>query len=259
MKNHGNLSEHVKPSFEVKTISSSAGTTSLNYDMKDYRQALVAVNVRGNYSTATVDLMESSASTVAGTSAAAGYGGVVVGGASTLIPAAGGVREMTVTITTASTAGDTLTFSEGSNSYTLTNANTTFTNVSTALYFGSTVGSTAATGLQLRMDSLKAALESTLVFGDSVICSTGTTASLTIAARECGSLGFQTTLAAYTAEVQQAVAVFDVNAEDMTTTANKRYLAAKISSISTAGQAGVTVIRTGGRYMPPTFAGKIAT
>jgi len=260
------VSDKVKVDAEILAITSAAGSTSLNYDMKDYRQALIAVNVQGNYSTATVDLMESSAATVAGSSAAASKAGMVVGGASTLVPVTGGVREMTLTITTASTGADTIQISAGSDAKTFTySASTANLNssawTSTALYFGSTVGTTAATGLQLAMDSLKTAVNSTVGFGTAIICSTGTTASLTLKARDgvVGSLGFHTTLAAYTAEINEAVAAFDIAAEQLDSTASKRYISAKVSTISTAGQAAVTVIRTGGRYMPGTFSGKLSS
>lgn len=267
MTNNAKISEKAKVDSEILAISSAAGSTSLNYDMQDYRQALIAVNVQGNFSTATIDLMESSASTVAGTSAAGSKAGIVVGGASTLVPVTGGVREMTLTITTATTDLDTLTISAGSVSKKFTNTTSTALHNSSAwsstnLYFGSTVGSTVATGLQLTADSLQTAIDSTLAFGAGVIVmSTGTTATLTLKAGDgvVGSLGFQTTVASFTAEINEAVGAFDLNADQMTSTANKRYLSAKVSSISTAGQAAVTVIRTGGRYMAPTFSGKLST
>ena len=96
MKNNAMITEKVKVDSEVLTISSAAGATSNNYDMQDYHRAAIVANVRGDYSTVTVDLMQSSAATVAGTSAAGGSAGVTLGGASTLITStSGGVRRLT--------------------------------------------------------------------------------------------------------------------------------------------------------------------
>ena len=51
--------------------------------------------------------------------------------------------------------------------------------------------------------------------------------------------------------VNQAVGCFDIRADQLTSTANKRFISAKVSTASTACRAAVTVIRSGGRYLPP--------
>lgn len=267
MKTNKQINEAAQVNMEILDVTSAAGSTSLNYDMQHFDKALIAVNVQGGYSTVTVDLMESSAATVAGTSAAGSKAGMVLGGASTAISTSGGVRSLTLTLTTASTVNDTIRFTENGVSKTFTNINTTASLnssawTSTSLYFGSTVGSTAATGLQLRVDSLITALNnSTYGYGTGLICSTGTTATVTITARDGfdGGIGYGTTLAAYTALVNEAVGAFHINADQMTSTLNKRYIGAKVSTASTSLQAAVTVIRAGGSYMPPVFAGKLST
>ena len=262
MKSNALITEKVKIDSEVLAISSAAGSTSLNYDMADYHRAAIAVNVQGNFTTATLDLMQSSAATVAGSSAAGGSAGIVIGGASTLIPVAGGVRQMTLTMGTASTTGQYFGLSLGTVVKKFTYSTSTgTTNVSTNSYFGSTVGSTVATGVQLSMDSLKAAINSTLAFGAAIVCSTLSTAGITLTAADAAagaSLGLSAT-GVMTGVVNQAVGGFNIAADELTSTLNKRYVGVKISSASTDCNCGVSIIRTGGRYNPPTFSGKLST
>lgn len=266
--NNAMISEKAKIDTEVLAVTTAAASTSLNYDMQGYNQALanVCIETTVGISTVTIDLMQSSAATVAGTSAAGSKAGMVLGGASTLISTAGGVREMTLTITTASTATDTIRLTGNGVAKTFTNINTTAglnatAWTSTALNFGSTVGSTADTGLKTRMESLKTAVESTLGFGTAVVCSTGSTATITIKAADgmAGSLGFATTVATVTALCNQMVGAFNIKDDELASTANKRYIGLKVSSASEITRAAVTVVRTGGDYMPPTFSGKLST
>ena len=262
MKSNAMITEKVKIDSEVLGITSAAGTTSLNYDMQNYNRAAIVVNVQGNYTTATLDLMETSAATVAGSSAAGGSAGIVIGGASTLVPVAGGVRQMTLTMGTASTTGQYFGLSLGTVTKKFTYSTSTgTTNVSTNSYFGSTVGSTVGTGVQLSMDSLKTAINSTLAFGSGIVCSTLTTAGITLTAADDAdgvSLGLSAT-AVMTAVVNQAVGAFNIAADELASTANKRYVGVKVSTAATSCDAAVTVLRTGGRYNPPTFSGKLST
>lgn len=268
MKTNGLISERVKVDSEL-LVGTTAASTSLNYDMRHYNQALISVAIETTVgiSTVSIDLMESSAATVAGTSAAGGKAGIVLGGVTTLIPTTGGVRQMTITMTSLATDLNALTISAGSviKKFTNTTSTALFNSsawASTNLYFGSTVGSTANTGLALSIDALKTAIESTLAFGtEKFVLSTGSTASLTIQAADAvvGNLGFNTTNTGYTALVNQAVGAFNIADDELTSTANKRYIGVKVSTKLEATRAAITVIRTGGSYKPPTFSGKLST
>lgn len=264
MKNNAMISEKFPPVIEVLQITSAAGATSLNRDMRGAGQAIIAACIQGNFSTVAIDLMESSAASVAGSSAAGGKAGMVLGGASTLIPVTGGVQKMTLTMSSA-TSNEYFNFSaDGKTKKFINTTSTALLNssawVSTALYFGSTVGSTVATGIQFSIDSLKTAMVNSLAFGPNVLSfSTGTTATLTIQAQgEIGNLGISAT-AVMSAEVNQAVGAFNIAAEQLASTANKRFIAVKVSTASTSCNVGVTVIRTGGHYLPPKFSGKLST
>ena len=265
------VTDKVKIDSEVLAITSAAGSTSLNYEMADYHKAAIVVNVSADtsatgFSTATLDLMESSAATVAGTSAAGGSAGIVVGGASTLVPAAGGVRKMTLTMTSA-TSLQAFNLSLGTVTKkfqytTSTSLNADTANVSTLSYYGSTLGSTVNTGIALSITRLMAAINSTVNFGGNILCSTGTTDDCVLQVADSAdgdSLGFQDSTGVMSALVNQAVGGFNIASDELTSTLNKRYVGVKISSAATACNCGVSVIRTGGRYNPPTFSGKLST
>lgn len=259
------ISGHFKVNAEVLGITSAAGTTSMNYDMQNFDRAMIALNVQGTFTTVVVDLMESSGATVAGTSAAGGKAGIELGGAATLINSSAGVRQMTLTHDAGTTSesfymrigsGDWKTFT-----YTSSTALLNSTAWTTAIfYYGSTVASSANTGTQFAMDSLKTALASTKCFGNIFVFSTGTTATLGINLMDSatGNLGFYTTVAIPTHVVNQAVGAFDIQAEDLNSTANKRWISAKCGTASTGCDVAVTVIREA-MYSPPDFPGRLST
>jgi len=265
MKNNKMISEAIDLKTDVLAITSAAGTTSQQYDMQMYDEALLAAAIRGNFTTVTIDLMQSSAATVAGTSAAGSKAGMTLGGASTLISTSGGVRELTLTFTTATTADDTLQITAGGVAKTFKNTNSSAylessAWTSTLLYYGSSVGSSANTGLVKRVDSLKTAINSTIGFGTGIHFSTVSTAVCRIAAASIDdAIGYNTTVAVPTAAVQLAVGGFDIKADELASTANKRYVAMKISTAATACNAAFSCIRTGGHFMPRSFSGKLST
>jgi hypothetical protein len=209
--------------------------------------------------------MESSAATVAGTSAAGGKAGMVLGGAATLISTAGGAQKITLSMTSVTSGFFTLKTGDKSKKFTYTTStalNAAAAQSATNLYFGSTIDSTANTGAALAFDSLATAINSTLAFGPSLICTTLSTGSITIQAADAavGNLGFQTTDANIASgAVNVAVGAFNIADDQLTSTLNKRYIGVKVSSAADLTRAGVTVIRTGGSYMPPAFSGKLST
>lgn len=253
----GKITEYNKIDLEVLGISSAAGATSQAYDMREYPQAAVIVNVEGSYAPGvTIDLMESSAATAAGSSAAASKAGIIIGGTAATYITDGGVRKMTLTMGTASTADEFFTLAAGTvtKKFTYTTSTAAWASGSTLqtatnLYFGTTVGSTVNAGIQGSLDSLKTAIESTLGFAGALVCSTPTTGTLMVEVADsaAGALGLTAT-AVMTALVNQAVGAFDIKADALTT--GKRYIAAKVSTASSACRAAVTVIRSAGRYLP---------
>lgn len=264
------ISEKFKINAEVLAPTSAAGATSLNYDMQGFDRALLVVALDATNAAAfTVDLMESSAATVAGTSAAGGKAGLSLGGVSTAITAAGGVRAIKMQVTSATTS-ETFRMGIGASgalrafTYTTSTASLNATAwASTQFYYGSTVGSTVNTGPQLSVDSLKTALASTIGFGNIFSFSSGTTDTLGVKLLDSatGCIVFSNTASSVVpaVEVLQAVGAFDIQAEDMTSTLSKRYLGIKVSSVSTGvGRAAVSVIRYGGEA-PALFGGVLSS
>lgn len=263
------ISEKVKINAEVIAPTSAAGATSLNYDMQNFDRVHIAAVLEGTCSgPVTVDLMESSGATVAGSSAAGSKAGIALGGVSTLIPTSGGVRAIKMTPGTATTSE---TFrmaigSGGNKAFTYTTSTALLNSsawASTNFYYGSTVGSTVDTGLQLTLDSLKTALASTIGFGNVFVFSTPTSASLGIKLMDSatGSIYFSNTNSSVVplVEVNQAVCGFDICADELTSTANKRYVGVKVTSVSTGvGRVGVSVLRYGG-YGPAVFGGVLSS
>ena len=276
MKNNGLLSEHLKVNAEVLSITSAAGATSRNYDMQGHYQGLAVISVAGNASQTpvTIDIMESSAATAAGTSALGSKSALTVGSSEdTSLPASRGVRAMTLTHGTDATGatGDSIQIGVGgktrtfvfSTSTALKSPNTTAW-TSTKSYYGSTVGSTVNTGAQLTVDSLISAINSTLNFGDAIVCSTPTTNTLllTLADHATGNLSFSATGATEgicMTDWNLAVAAFNVAQDELDSTANKRYASVKVSTGATALKCGVCIIREPARYQSSTFAGNLST
>jgi hypothetical protein len=263
------ISERYKVNSEVLAPTSAAGATSLQYDMQNFDRAMVTVSLSGTNAAAfTVDLMESSGATVAGTSAAGGKAGLSLGGVSTAITAAGGVRAIKLT-GHADTTSESFRMAIGDGGYkTFTFTATTASLLTTAwastlAYYGSTVTSSANTGIQLAIDSLKTALASTITFGNIFEFSTPSTATLGIKLLDSatGSIVFSNVNSSVIplCEVNHAVGAFDIRSEDLTSTANQRYLSIKVSSISTGvGRAAVTVIREAA-FCPPVFPGVLSS
>ena len=266
MSNHGRVSDQSKIVSDVLTVTSAAGDTCIPVDMAGCNQALFHVHAQGTFSTITLDLVEATASTATGSSAAGGSAGIVIGGPSTLIPVTGGVRSVILTLGTDATAGATWNMSVGgvTKSFvhtTSTALNTATAQTSTLLYYGSTIDSTADTGLQLAADALATALVSTNAFGSMMTASSGTTATLAISLTDdaTGSIGLASTNSSVvSAVVTDAAGAFNI-ANDELSTGGNRYVKVKASTASTSVKLGVTVIRTGMRFQSSTYAGKLST
>jgi len=271
MKNNAMITEKINIDAEQLSITSAAGATSINYDMQDYRRAAIVANVVADssvvgFTTVTLDLMESSAATVAGTSAAGGSAGITIGGPATLIPVTGGARKIQLEMTSVTSGAVTISLGTVVKKFTFSTSTAeviSSAQASTNLYFGSTLDSTAAGGAQAAFDSLATCINSTLAFGGDILCSTNSTSAIHLQVADSAkgrSLGFQSTDSnMLSGSVEQAVGGFNIASDELTSTLNKRYIAMKVSTASTAATVGVSVIRTGGRFNPPTFSGKLGT
>jgi len=270
MINNGKVSELINVDVEAFTASTGA-SSSLNYSMENYGKAFIGAALDSTgFTTCTLDLMESSAATVAGTSAAGSKAGITLGAqGGTGITTAGGVRTATLTLTTDTTGntpsiriqlGDvarTLTYTTATASIGAGNAANT-----TLAYWGSTVGATAAGGLKAALDTLSTVINAADCFNGAFNVSTDTTATIKLAVKDTATgpiaLAGDTGI---TVTVQHAVGGFNINADQLDSTANKKYIGLKKSTVGTAAAMGVVVARGPGRYMPAgrSYKGYIST
>lgn len=261
------INELVQVDCEAVTASTAA-SSSLNYSMEHYDNAMLVAHLESTgFTTATVDLMESSGATVAGTSAAGSKAGVVIGAqGGTGITTAGGVRVATLTLTTNTTGNKpSIRIGIGEDWRTFTYTTSTAqagktTAYTTVIYFGSTVGATANTGLQLPLNDLATAINNAAAFNGDINVSTGTTATIKLALKDTadGPLAI-TGDTGITITVQDAAAAFNLRAAELDSTANKKYLGLKVSTVGVAAAKAYTIVRGPGRYMPGKFKGYVST
>jgi hypothetical protein len=81
---------------------------------------------------------------------------------------------------------------------------------------------------------------------------------ITLADDGVNGLYFNSTSGFYSAAINQAVGGFNIDADQLTSTANKRYVAIKVATAVTACDVGVNVVRASGRYAP-VFGGKLSS
>lgn len=263
MDNSGRISEQVRIDHEAYAPTTAAAASKL-YDMQKFSKICLIGDV---YSTLgvngqVVDLVESSNSSVAGTSAAGGKAGIEIGSTvTTNVPVTRGAVELLLTPATV-TGAITLSLGTVSKKYTHTTISTLLTTLATAVppstawtatagYFGSTIDSTSDGSLQAHAETLRVALQDAKYgFGGLIACSTPSTIQLTVASVEgTASLGFNSTAATVmTGLVSRAQVVFNVEADDLTSTANKRYVGLAFTTQATTAVRGVVSVRGGGRY-----------
>ena len=284
MINNGKLSELVKIDFEAMPSSTTAGTTSAPYDMRGYDRAFIGVTIGvrpasiATLSTVWVDLMETSAVTAAMTSACGAKTGIVIGSlGNTAIAANVGCKTILLKMGTGTTTGETFHVGLGTDIVTFTFSSlatmiavgATNTNIkATQAYFGSgsAIDSSANTGETLCLDNIKAILASTQVCigGPNMFnFSTPSTNSMSIqiANANKGCWFFSNTASTETilAMPGEIACGFDIRADQLTSTLNKRFIGVKMTTTAQIGGIGITVIRSNGRYMPGGFVGKLSS
>jgi len=261
------ISERIKVDVEQLALTTGA-QGSIAYDMQNYDRALFMASVFSTLgvSSQVVDLWETSAATVTGTTAAGGKAGIEIGSTvSTAVPVTRGCRELLVT---PATVTGSFVLSYGTVTKTFTHS-TVAANLlssawtSTLLYFGSTIDSTSEGSLQGHCATIKAAVESTRGFANILTCSTPSTGQVVI---KCASndananLGFSSTAATAIAGLPlRCVVGFELQAEELTSTANKRYLGVTFGAHANASQMSVVVVREGGRFKPEPFSGLMSS
>lgn len=155
-------------------------------------------------------------------------------------------RSVLISVTTAATGGETLTI----NGYTLTQNLGTVSTIATAMLFGSTVGATAAGGLDGHMNTLSSVINNSTL-SRWMTASTPSTLAVRLVAKDTASTGISvaSTGTVYTIISEKSHSQIDVLAEDLNSTS--KYVGLHISTVATAVTCGITVIKHGLRNSPP--------
>jgi hypothetical protein len=261
------ISERIKVDVEQLALTTGA-QGSIAYDMQNYDRALFMASVFSTLgvSSQVVDLWETSAATVTGTTAAGGKAGIEIGSTvTTSVPITRGCRELLVTPATV-TGSFVLSYGTVTKTFTHTTVAANLLSsawTSTLLYFGSTIDSTSDGSLKAHAEGIKAAVESTKGFANILTCSTPSTVQVVIKCvsnDSTANIGFSSTAATVIGAVaQRCVVGFEIASEDMTSTAAKRYVGVNLGAHANASQMSVVVVREGGRFKPEPFSGLMSS
>jgi hypothetical protein len=286
MKTHGRFVEQLRVDTESEVGATVAGSSASRlYDMTNYDQAMFVFSMGlgttnaciATCSSVVVDLVESSAASVAGTTLIGGKATIAIGTSlTTSIPLTAGCQAMilmsgSAASDTAATTGDSFRFGTGTNVVTFTFSSeasminpTAANQTSTQAYFGSgsAVNATAAGGGTLLVDSIIANLKSDVLCcgGPNVFkFSTGGTHTIRIEAVNSDAPIFYNNTMATTRLVgwcAAAAVTIPVRADQLTATANKKLVGLRWTTLAQAIGVNVTCIRGPGRYQPSGFVGR---
>jgi len=284
----GNIVEKIKIDSECQLLATAAGSSvSKLYDMRDYDEAMFYVSAGSTGTTISthhsvdISLVESTAATAAGTTLIGGKATIcILTSLTTSIPVAAGCNMMvfqsgSAASDTGATTGDSFRFGLGTNimTFNFSSVGTAIapsgaTNSATLGHFGSgsAVNVTANTGGTALIDNLRTALESTKFTcgGPNVFrFSTPDTSTLKIQVQnsELGPIFYASGVAEtrFRAFAQGAAGIIPVRADELTSSANKRFIGVQWSTTNQPIPMSVTCIRTKGRYMPTVQVGRVST
>ncbi|MCP3680258.1 MAG: hypothetical protein GY782_08435 [Gammaproteobacteria bacterium] len=234
---------------EVVTISSAAGATSLPYSMSDCDEITFVVGIgtaacAATAITPTLNVIQSGDIGLSTNTTVAGATGTIGPTTANEITNA---KSVLITISSAATDGETVTIN--GTTWTASTAGVS-TAAATALTFGSSVGATAAGGLDGRVNSLASAINAyNLLSG--LTAATVSTVALRVTADDTAStdVNIQTTGTIYALTAEKMQSIISVKAGDIASTS--KYVALQISSATTTVQAAIGVIKSGVRHKPP--------
>lgn len=248
MRANGNIGEFYRVDTDFLSITSAAGATGKMLDMQNYDKALFifsvgtfTLNVATAYIVQSGDEKGSTQAAISGATAAFG---------NTTALHFNKLNKLLITVSSAATDNDTVQIQ----GVTLTNSTAGATTTASALGFGSSDGATGSGGTTAIANSLASRINSTAVGLSSImIATTVANSGVIVQLREnvdtyLGATGHANF--PITALNQQVM--IEVTVDKMESTA--RYIAARISTGTTACDVPVTVIRYGS-YRPPYVQG----
>lgn len=248
------LGEENKINCEVVSITSAASALSDAYSFDDCERItfIVGAGTVAGAATAITPTLQVRQSGDIGLSTSTTIGGATARLGPTTANQFSGIKTALITITTAATGAETIIL----NGHTLTlNAGTNST-VTTALTFGSTLGATAAEGLETRMNGLSSVINNSTL-SRWFTATTVSTAAVRITTNDTAatSLNAVTTGTIFTLTAERLQSIIEVKAEDLNSTS--KYVGIGITTAATAVTYGVTVIKSGLRTMPPVHPAQV--
>ena len=253
MRTHGNIIEHVTINSDVITVTSAATATSMAYDMTDYDKICFTVGVssHGGGNNALIDVRQSSNSTGTLTTNALFPGATCLG--STNASHVNHAKAVLLTCATDATAS-TLAFTINSKNFKLTTSTLLLSaqtaTAASALYFGSTVDSTSAEGLEHMSSALAAIINNTTFgLGNIATATTVSTAAVRVELLDtCDTyltVGTTGGASAFIASIERAEVTMEVHADEMST--GQKCLTLRAATAATSMTMSVAVVRSGRR------------
>ena len=255
MNTHGRPGEFQEFISEPLRISSAAGATSLYVDAAD--ADLITVIVSGDSalggSTAinpTITVRQSGDSGGATSTTISGATGQL--GISTANEVAN-ARQAIITMTTAATLTETLVI----NGVTLTYSTAPQSTLASSYTFGSTLGATAAGGLDGTIASLATVINAATAFAGKLTASTLSTAALLLTVDSSDNstdVNVASTGGGFAPTIQRQQSVIDIRVDELNSTS--QYVGFTVSSAATAVLLSANIIKSGKRYKPPFQVGQ---
>ena len=253
MRTHGNLIEHVTVNSDVLIASSGATATSMAYDMTDYDKCIFTCGIasHGGGDHLELDVKESSNATGAHTTNANFPSATCMG--STNASHIEQCKAFLVTLATDATAS-TLALTVNAHNFKLTTSTLLLpaqtASAASALYFGSTVDSTSAEGLEHMSSALAYIINNTTFgLGNIATATTVSTAAVRVELLDTASTYFTvgTTggASAIIATVERAEVTMEIHAEDMST--GQKCLTFRAGTATTTMELSLAVVRQGRR------------
>lgn len=246
------LGEKTQSFVELITVSSGTSGLTQGYSMEDCNQIsfICGVGTVAGAATAITPLFTVKQSADAALSTNAVVAGATAICGPTTVNQLVNTRQATITISSAATDGETVVFTQGGVTYTLTASTAGASTIATALTFGSSLGATVAEGLPGRLNSLSSVINASTL-GYFMTAATISTVALRLTAKDTASTGITVGTSAasvYSLISEKSHSQIDILEEDLDSTS--KYVGVGISTATTAVAVSITIIKSGLRNSP---------
>lgn len=254
MLRNGNIAERVRIDSQALTISSVATASSIPVSMEDCDKCAFVVSL-GTAAAAlqpTITVYQATAATHAGSTVKS----TTIGSSAAARILNG--RRVLLTFTTDSTAATAavvingITFAESSDTSLFQTAS-----AASARTFGSTLDSSAAGGLENRVQSITSAINNSTFGVPGITCSTASTAAVYLQVDDTASttINIDTCMSGLTPSYLDAQAIVEIQAADLTSGCKWAYV--HVSTVATSVRIGIASVRVPLRHGPAKLHGTL--